>query len=29
MYNKKDLLKWYDEDYCLEAVKQMEDPYNM
>ena len=22
MYNKKDLLKWYDNDYCLEAVKQ-------
>ena len=22
MYDKKDLLKWYNESYCLEAVKQ-------
>ena len=22
MHNKEDLLKWYDEEYCLEAVKQ-------
>ena len=22
MYDKKDLLKWYDENYCLKAVKR-------